>query len=141
MRTTTDTLSNVATAVSRRLTEMGQVATSVAEAELPQRFARETAVSGLHYQIELSGTPCLYSVWVVSGAKSAEGDILNGELVALEKSRIVWGAITVVENLFLLTETLAAVGASDSSLPFVIRKFNETFWDEATLKHLYGLMH
>jgi hypothetical protein len=54
--------------LEERLSELGVGARPLTSTEAREAFGARADADALHYHIELAGSPCTYSVWVVSGA-------------------------------------------------------------------------
>ena len=58
----------VRSTVEERLSELGVDARPLTSSESREAFGSRADADALHYRIELAGSPCTYSVWVVPGA-------------------------------------------------------------------------
>jgi hypothetical protein len=129
-------LAAVRVVVEQRLQQMGFAVAALDAQQLESRFARASN-SGLHYQIELGGIDCVYSLWSVTDAAQQQAIDTEMDRLRATSRRVTGGTTTIGTAVKLLTEVLAArVPAGDHLLP-AMEKFIDTFWDHEAMRAVH----
>jgi hypothetical protein len=135
--------SDVRAALEQRLGELGMSVDPMTDHELEDQFGRKAEDdSVLHYEIELAGIPCAYSVRPVSaGDAESQGEQqeTNAEIERLRgESRVVVAhGVTLGARGLLLTDVVPSKEASPEDadeLQSAMQRFAQAVWDMDTVR-------